>query len=264
MITEMASWIDPLSKGTRSLSAKMLRPHYFHIVDQAARLGAALGYSSISVLELGVAGGRGLLALEALSEFISRKRGIGIEVYGFDSGTGLPAPRDYRDLPYHWRPGFYKMEEARLRSTLHGAKLLIGDLEDTVQEFLSECAAPVGAVSVNVDYYSSTKMGLALFSAEQARLLPRVFVYFDDIIGGPIELYGEFTGELAAIREFNEEHELRKLHRVRYLDWRLVRREWHGQIFVCQVFDHSDYEVFVSEDGQALPLTRWSKWLPRA
>lgn len=253
-----------IGRQARHWSARLLRPHYHHIIDEAARLGAALGYPRISVLELGVAGGRGLLAMEAIAASVSQLRGIEIEVYGLDSGSGLPAPEDHRDLPYHWRPGFYRMEEQRLRSQLTEAQLLIGDLAETVPAFLSGPAAPLGAVSVDVDYYSSTRKGLALFAAPVERLLPRMFVYFDDIIGGPIELYGEYTGELAAIGEFNAEHEQRKLHRVRYLDWRPVRREWHGQIFGCHAFDHPDYGRFVSTEDQHLPLNRLSRWLPRA
>src|SRR5262245_50288865 len=42
----------------------MLRPSYTWGVLQAAHLGKALGYPAISVLEFGVAGGNGLVALE--------------------------------------------------------------------------------------------------------------------------------------------------------------------------------------------------------
>ena len=43
---------------------------------------------------------------------------IANDIYGFDLGTGLPKPKDYRALPYHWREGFFSMDEQNLRSKL--------------------------------------------------------------------------------------------------------------------------------------------------
>ena len=57
-------------------------------------------------IELGVAGGRGLLALEEASAEIGPFLGVKIDVVGFDSGEGIPAPIDYRDLPHSWNAGF--------------------------------------------------------------------------------------------------------------------------------------------------------------
>jgi hypothetical protein len=254
-----------MSRATEAIryhNSRLARPHYFHIVDQAARLGAALGYPAISVLELGVAGGRGLLALEAIARGISLRRKIQVDVFGIDTGQGLPTPEGYRDLPYHWKPGFYDMDENALRGQLEKAQLLIGDVGEVLPTLLSQEPPPIGAVSVDVDFYSSTKKALALGAADQSRLSPRVFFYFDDVIGDPIALYNEYTGELAAIREFNAESESRKLGRVRYLESRTVRRQWHRQIYALHVFDHDAYSTFVGEDNQGLPLTALARWLP--
>jgi hypothetical protein len=90
------------------------KPEYAHCVYAGAFLGKSLGYSKISVIEFGVAGGRGLTALERHAEIIGREMGIEIEVYGFDTGKGLPKSDDYRDLPYIWREGFYKMDVEKL------------------------------------------------------------------------------------------------------------------------------------------------------
>jgi len=67
--------------------------------------GKTARVSSMSVIELGVAadgtGGAG--------EYRRRDRravGIDIQVYGFDSGGGLPPPADNRDLPYVWQKDF--------------------------------------------------------------------------------------------------------------------------------------------------------------
>ena len=65
-----------------------------------------------------MAGGN-VLALESYAREIESELQIEIELYGFDSGAGLPEPRDYRDIPYVWRPGFYPMDEVKLRSRLN-------------------------------------------------------------------------------------------------------------------------------------------------
>lgn len=94
------------------------RPHYAYAVWHAARLAQRLGLPRISIIEFGVAGGNGLLSLEQHAAASSGASGVAIDVYGFDSGQGLPAPLDFRDLPYHWKPGFFGMDQAELRGRL--------------------------------------------------------------------------------------------------------------------------------------------------
>ena len=57
-----------------------------------AALAKKLGHRRVSVLEFGVAGGRGLIDLEYHAREVSRELEIEIDVYGFDTGSGLPAP----------------------------------------------------------------------------------------------------------------------------------------------------------------------------
>ncbi|HEY5681248.1 MAG TPA: hypothetical protein VIS55_14360 [Pseudomonadales bacterium] len=59
-----------------------------------------------------MAGGNGLVEMERIAREVEPLFGVGIEIWGFDSGKGLPAPRDYRDLPYIW--------QAAARVLLHG------------------------------------------------------------------------------------------------------------------------------------------------
>ncbi|MGB3514140.1 MAG: hypothetical protein WBA93_34020 [Microcoleaceae cyanobacterium] len=92
------------------------RPHYGYCVYQAAALAKNLGYERISVLEFGVAGGNGLINLEYHASEVSKIFSIDIEIYGFDTGEGLPEPLDYRDLPYHWKAGFFKMDIPKLQT----------------------------------------------------------------------------------------------------------------------------------------------------
>ncbi|MGE5499693.1 MAG: hypothetical protein ACM3Q2_16595, partial [Syntrophothermus sp.] len=184
------------------------RPHYGFILYNAAVLGKKLGVKRISVLEFGVAGGNGILNLEYHAEEISKLTGIGIEIYGFDTGEGLPSPVDFRDLPYHWKEGFYKMEYSRLSPLLKRTRLVLGDLKDTSKDFFEKYnPAPIGAVIYDLDFYSSTVTALKMLEAGEQFYLPRVFCYFDDINGSELELYSSYTGERLAIREFNAEHD---------------------------------------------------------
>src|SRR5580693_7656558 len=65
------------------------RPHYAYGVYSAADLAKRLGLSAISVIEMGVAGGKGLLALEGIAKRVGDDFAIQIHVTGFDSGQGM-------------------------------------------------------------------------------------------------------------------------------------------------------------------------------
>ncbi len=230
------------------------RPYYAYCVYHSADLAKKLGYTEISVIEFGVAGGNGLVELERYAREVATEIGIGIQVYGFDTGTGLPAPEDYRDLPYHWRPGFYRMDEERLRSRLRSARLVLGDIRETSAAFFDTYQpAPLAAVLHDLDFYSSTRAALEMFNASEKYRLPRVFCYFDDIVGDETELYNDFTGERLAIAEFNAAGP-KKLCPAYHLVTRENPRQWYHQIYLLHDFQHSRYNDFVSENNQQLPL----------
>jgi hypothetical protein len=233
------------------------RSHYGYCVFQGAILAKRLGYKRISVIEFGVAGGRGLLNLESHVEEISKEVGIEIEIYGFDTAEGLPSPEDYRDLPYCWKKEFYKMDFEKLSKKLRFAKLIIGNVKETTKEFFDKYKpAPVAAVMYDLDYYSSTTFALRIFEVEDRYLLPRVFTYYDDIIGDNIELHGDFMGERLAINEFNASHEQRKFCPVYSLICRPGKslKNWHHQIFVLHMFDYRHYNDFVGRENQQLTI----------
>jgi hypothetical protein len=98
-------------------------------------LARLLNYKKISVIEFGCAGGRGLLAAEMHINEITKIFDVSIELYGFDTGTGLPAPRDYRDLPYYYQPSSFKMDHNTLQPKLKAAKLVFGDVKETCHNF---------------------------------------------------------------------------------------------------------------------------------
>jgi hypothetical protein len=231
------------------------RPAYAYCVYRAASLAKRLGYSRISALEFGVAGGNGLIALEEHAVDIGREIGVDIEVFGFDTGAGLPPPTDYRDLPYQWQEGSFSMDEESLRDKLSRAKLVLGDIRDTATHFPEEYQpAPIGAVMFDLDLYSSTKAAMAIFDSDERYRLPRVFCYFDDIIGGEDECYSDFTGERLAIEEFNQTHPGKKLSVTYNLTTKRMARRWFHQIYVLHDFEHTRYNDFVSESSQQLGL----------
>ena len=90
-------------------------PAYAYGVYCAAQLASQLAVPRISALELGVAGGRGLLALERIATEVEDRFGVAIDVVGFDTGEGMPEGIDYRDLQHVWTSGFYAMETEKLQ-----------------------------------------------------------------------------------------------------------------------------------------------------
>jgi hypothetical protein len=201
-----------------------LRPQYAWGALQAAALARVLGVPRISLLEFGVAGGYGLLALECAAMAAQRMTGVGIDVVGFDSGAGLPPPQDYRDQPNMWFEGQLPMERAKLEGALSVASLRVGPVAQTLPAFLAAGPAPVAFAAFDLDLYSSTRDALEVFAADLGLLMPRVLAYFDDIFG---YTYNEFCGERLAIREFNRRGPHRKVCPVHGLRYFLPRSTFH-------------------------------------
>ncbi|MCI8735463.1 MAG: CBS domain-containing protein [Lachnospiraceae bacterium] len=177
--------------------------HYARIVWAAANEAKKLGLMAISVIEFGVAGGNGLLALEFHAREIGRLFDIEIQVYGFDTGEGLPEyETDYKDQLFRFKMGAYKMNFSQLAEKLTSAKLVLGDIHATSLQFWEMCPAPIGAMMVDVDIYTSTIPVLQMLETDCKNVLPRIFMYFDDIFKGY-----ENIGENLAIKEFNERNQ---------------------------------------------------------
>jgi len=220
-------------------------PAYRFCIDRGAELAVGLGQRGITAIEFGVAGGNGLVAMEEYARDAERRCGISIDVVGFDAGDGLPAPKDYRDLPYRWGRGYYPMDVDKLKRRLTRARLELGSVAETVRS--TKWAHPIGAVAIDVDYYSSTVDALTVF--DHAPTLPRVPVYFDDLW-----LATPFTGEWAAITDYNRTHECEKITQT----WALARGEgWKAQVFEWHRFDHPDYATLLTKINVAgqLPLS---------
>jgi hypothetical protein len=221
------------------------RPHFAWGILYAAHLAKTLGITRISALEFGVAGGNGLLSMEAVSTAVGKLLDVEIDVYGFDTGVGLPKPEDYRDLPNIYRESAFPMDQAKLRSRLTKARLVLGPVDETVGGFLDSVPAPIAFISFDLDYYSSTMHAFRLFEGDGRLLLPRVHCYFDDIMGFT---FSEFTGERLAIAEFNRNHLKRKISPIFGLRYFLPRpydhAVWPDQMYLAHIFDHERYGDF--------------------
>lgn len=236
----------------------MRRPHYGFCVYNAAVLGRQLGLERISVAEFGVAGGKGLIELENCVREVEQEIPIKISIYGFDTGEGLPEPVDYRDLPYIWQAGHFRMDVDRLRARLDRAELVLGDVKQTVPSFFETWnPPPLGAAFLDLDYWSSTADAMQLFRAPQECLLPRVFCYFDDIFSrGGEAVQCEDVGQLRAIRDYNMVDPQRKIRQMAGLaHTRPVRAAWPEMIYVHHTFDHPKYSTYVFADSdRQLPI----------
>ena len=111
------------------------RPNYSYCVYHAAILAKKLGHKSFSVIEFGVAGGNGILFLEKFCQKIKSEFNIDIQIYGFDLKNGLMKSKNYKDLPYWFKEGFYSMDETKLKNLLKNSQLILGDVKETVKKF---------------------------------------------------------------------------------------------------------------------------------
>ncbi len=228
------------------------RPNYAYGVFAAAQQAHRLGFDAISVIELGVAGGRGLLALERIAAEIGDSLHLKIAVYGFDAGEGMPSPEGYRDLPHVWDQGFYKMDAERLRGSLRSATLVLGRVHETIPAFVRQGGFPaIAFVAFDLDYYSSTKRAFNLFEAHPNTRLPRTYCYFDDVMWPEAACHNDWIGELCAIREFNEEHACKKLAPINMLRHMLPHAAaWQEQMYVMHDFEHPLYSANLTESSE--------------
>jgi hypothetical protein len=219
----------------------LMRQHHAFGLLNAADKAKALGFNSVSVLEFGVANGAGLVNICLLAEKITAATGVRFNVFGFDTGTGMPPPRDYRDHPEHYMTGDFPMQDPQqLQSLLPAfAKLVFGDVSTTVPQFLSELdgTSPIGFVSIDVDYYWSTVQSLQVFDGGSSQYLPTVTLYLDDIT---FEEHNSWCGELGAINDFNDAHDLRKIEPFNHLRTRRLFKNanWIDNMYTLHVLDH--------------------------
>ena len=223
-----------LAKRIRSNNFPCVRPEYALTLAHSFRIAHCSGIDRITIVELGVAGGRGLEDLCHISEQYRDMFGIDYDVVGFDIATGMPDSIDYRDHPEIWHPGQFNVssetDNLRERIEARGAQLIIGNVAETIPKFVSEFGDRVlGFVSIDLDHYSGTKNSMPLLDMPAKNYLPAVPIYVDDMNTGIT--YNPWCGEHAAINEFNQSHTNRKIEEKHVL--------WGIQNFhVLHLFDH--------------------------
>ena len=139
------------------------RKPYAYGIIQSADYALEQGIDTISILEFGVAYGGGLLNLIKVAKMVTQETGVQFKIYGFDTGQGMTPPLDYRDHPNIWYEGDFPMEFEKLSAALpENASLILGDVKETVEDFIDNLSLsePIGFISVDLDYYSSSKNAL--------------------------------------------------------------------------------------------------------
>jgi hypothetical protein len=219
----------------------LVRQHNAYSILSAADRAIYYGHDSITIIEFGVAAGAGLINMCQIAQRVSTATGVQIQVIGFDSGAGMPAPVDYRDHPEYYQEGDFPMNHEALRAKLPpNGELILGKLQDTIAGFRDHrltAAAPIAYVVIDLDYYSSTVDALKIFDGPAAAYLPVTVLYLDDV---SLEHHNPFAGEELALREFNETHPSRKAARHDFLaSSRVFRRApWLQHIHFMHIMDH--------------------------
>src|SRR5215813_13419759 len=66
-----------------------------HAADKARQAGL----KRLTIVEFGVANGAGLINMCRIAASVEKTTGVGFDIYGFDTGAGMPAAIDYRHHP---------------------------------------------------------------------------------------------------------------------------------------------------------------------
>jgi Macrocin-O-methyltransferase (TylF) len=176
--------------------------------DHQARAG--WGAPNANYYEFGVGRGRTMMRFLKALKLYCRLSGIdpySYSIFGFDSFEGLPAKESARDdhPGWHQRQFYYTIEDITRRVATYldvnkgNLRFIKGFFKDSLTpELAAELSAhPPSIVTIDVDYYSSTKCVMDWLS----RFAPSgCLFYFDDLWA----FYGHpEMGEIGAINEFN-------------------------------------------------------------
>lgn len=216
----------------------VLRHHHAFGLLKAADWAKQCGVDRISALEFGVANGAGLVNMQRVAEKVTRETGVEFEVSGFDSGRGMPEPRDYRDHPEYYHAGDFVMQDVKGLKQTSGAEIFLGNINDTLAEYVPGTSCPIGFVSLDVDYFSSSVDALKIFLERDAtKFLPWVVLYLDDV---ELDGHNPFCGELAAVEHFNSQDPYRKITRFNLLRQKRIfqRPPWIDHMYLVHFFDH--------------------------
>jgi hypothetical protein len=234
----------------------VIRQPYAYSILKATETALGSGIRMLTIIEFGVGAGGGLMNICRICDKLSKIYGMEYQVFGFDTGVGMPDPVDYRDHPELYKKGDFKMDRVRLEQEIPSyCKLVVGEVKETVPEFLKSQAlnnAPIGFVSFDLDYYYSTIDALKVLLDSPEKYLPYFPTYFDDIA---LWSHNSYCGELLAIKEFNEKEPFRKIEKNAFLPYTRVFKhcEWIEHIFFVHVLDASE-RTTIRHDSEAAVL----------
>lgn len=236
----IAFWVFIFGSFKRKVDFDLVtRPEYAFGIMESALKAKEHGLKGISIIEFGVANGAGLMNMIEIAKKVKKSTGIEVKVYGFDTGTGMPKPVDYRDHPELYTEGDFPMNVEALKQSIEGeAELVLGNINEQIESFksLHDSDCPIGFVSIDVDYYSSTVDALKIFDFTPEYYVPLVHIYLDDVY---LDEHNSRCGELLAVNEWNERNDLRVIEHNPFIRRRRVFKNagYIGQIYFMHVLD---------------------------
>lgn len=218
----------------------VVRPQYAFGILNSAQIAKSLGFKKVTLIEFGVGSGAGLMNMIELARKTKKATGIDFQIVGFDTGAGMPKAKDFRDHPDLYSQGDFPMEWEKLSLALQGeAQIFIGEIKNSLEKFIAALSpdAPIGFVSLDVDYYSSAVDALNLFKVLPQYFLPTTHIHVDDI---QLEPHNSLCGELRAIKEFNASQKERILERHSFFENRRIFRNatWLKHMYQLHLLDH--------------------------
>ena len=186
------------------------RPEYEILINYYLSKEENKNTKNFSIIEFGVASGKSLKYLEIIVQRIKKKFDIKIDIFGFDTFTGMPKSNNPFDQLYDWEEGDFDTNYEAVSNSLRFSKLIKGDVSDTLNlEIIKNLQLKnVICIFFDLDYYSSTLEAFKIFNDEFLDLLlPRVGIFFDNLHSST-----EYSGEYLSIKEFNKVNENAQKH----------------------------------------------------
>jgi len=241
----------PFVKHSTKLSYDAVeRPGYSYGIMNAVIQAKSLGYSSMSILEFGVASGQGIKVMQKIQREVLKELNFEILIYGFDSSIGLPKSTNIKDQIYFWEESMFTNHN-RDYSEIQNNKtqIIIGNVEETASTFIDKFKPPViGFIAFDLDFYTSTIGAFSLLEKINIdNFLPRVESFMDDTASYNYLSANSHTGVLSAIIEFNKrDAEVQILQKVGIGRSRKVINGWFDACFVIHFFSNERYNEFIN------------------
>ena len=108
------------------------RQPYAFGLDDAFKNARKEGVSSIIIIEFGVAAGAGLYNLKFIAERLKNIYKVDYEIYGFDTGLGMPPPVDYRDHPEKYYTGDFPPGKLLEQELPENVEIIYGEISKNI------------------------------------------------------------------------------------------------------------------------------------